>query len=166
MVRNCSFLHQIFSKINFVNTRNIIWPTFVIVTKTCCRRDSKSFLPKPSLKVRRASAIFWDYLGMYKDYGQKICEISWISILNRCWKFQFPILKNKKVLFLKKIFFWPYRQDTSKRWRVPSQFSRRFWVRVPKHRWDRGQKRLKTIIYTVETWKITYLLMQHELRLC
>ena len=29
----------------------------------------------------------------------------------------------------KKIFFRPYRQDTSKRWRVPSQFSRRFWGR-------------------------------------
>ena len=27
---------------------------------------------KPSLKIRKASAIFWDYLGMFRDYGQKI----------------------------------------------------------------------------------------------
>ena len=56
----------------------------------------------------------------------KFCEVSRILISNWTWKFQLSILKNKKVLFLKKIFFWPYRQDTSKRWRVPSQFSRRF----------------------------------------
>ena len=127
MVRNCSFLHQIFSKINFVNTRNIIWPTFVIVTKTCCRRDSKSFLPKPSLKVRRASAIFWDYLGMYKDYGQKICEISWISILNRCWKFQLSILKNKKSFIPKNIFLAVVNIKTKKLCLL-TQFSRRFWL--------------------------------------
>ena len=125
MVRNCSFLHQIFSKINFVNTRNIIWPTFVIVTKTCCRRDPKSFLPKPSLKVRRASAIFWDYLGMYRDSGQKICEISRISILNRCWKFQFPILKNKKVLSLKKYFFCHSQYQNKKKLCLLTQFSRK-----------------------------------------
>ena len=57
----------------------------------------------------------------------KFCEVSQILISNWTWKFQLSILKNKKVLFLKKIFFRPYRQDTSKRWRVPSQFSRRFW---------------------------------------
>ena len=28
-------------------------------------------LTKPSLKIRIASAIFWDYLGMCRDYGQK-----------------------------------------------------------------------------------------------
>ena len=28
-----------------------------------------------------------------------------ISFSNRCWKFQLPILKNKKVLFLKKYLF-------------------------------------------------------------
>ena len=60
----------------------------------------------------------------------KFCEVSRILISNWTWKFQLSILKNKKVLFLKKIFFWPYRQDTSKRWRVPSQFSRRFWTNV------------------------------------
>ena len=61
----------------------------------------------------------------------KFCEVSRILISNWTWKFQLSILKNKKVLFLKKIFFWPYRQDTSKRWRVLSQFSRRFWEKYP-----------------------------------
>ena len=27
--------------------------------------------PKPSLKIRTASAIFWDYLCMFRNYGQK-----------------------------------------------------------------------------------------------
>ena len=54
----------------------------------------------------------------------------WVQIL---WgEFQLSILKNKKVLFLKKIFFRPYHQDTSKRWRVLSQFSRRFCFYCPK----------------------------------
>ena len=35
----------------------------------------------------------------------KFCEVSRNSISNRCWKFQLSILKNKKVLSLKKIFF-------------------------------------------------------------
>ena len=47
----------------------------------------------------------------------KFCEVSRILISNWTWKFQLSILKNKKVLFLKKIFFKPYRQGTSKRWR-------------------------------------------------
>ena len=34
----------------------------------------------------------------------KFCEVSWNAFSNRCWKFQFSILKNKKVLFLKKYF--------------------------------------------------------------
>ena len=34
----------------------------------------------------------------------KFCEVSRNSISNRCWKFQLSILKNKKVLFLKKYF--------------------------------------------------------------
>ena len=32
----------------------------------------------------------------------KFCEVSQNSVSNRCWKFQLSILKNKKVLFLKK----------------------------------------------------------------
>ena len=32
----------------------------------------------------------------------KFCEVSQNSFPNRCWMFQFSILKNKKVLFLKK----------------------------------------------------------------
>ena len=34
----------------------------------------------------------------------KFCKVSRNSISNRCWKFQLSILKNKKVLFLKKYF--------------------------------------------------------------
>ena len=37
----------------------------------------------------------------------KFCEVSRIKISNWTWKFQLSILKNKKVLFLKKIIFWP-----------------------------------------------------------
>ena len=33
----------------------------------------------------------------------KFCEVSRNSFLNRCWKFQLSILKNKKALFLKNI---------------------------------------------------------------
>ena len=34
----------------------------------------------------------------------KFCEVSRNSFSNRCWKFQLSILKNKKVLILKKYF--------------------------------------------------------------
>ena len=137
-------------------------------------------------KIEMASAIFWDYLGMFREYGPKniffrnktfllfkkqrnctknltkkagksnflaifskhakiipkdgasrlnfpegfennnrlkklnelkVCEVSRIKISNWTWKFQLSILKNKKVLFLKKIFLGLYRQGTSKRWR-------------------------------------------------
>ena len=39
------------------------------------------------------------------DKGNPDCEVSRNSFSNRCWKFQLSILKNKKVLFLKKYFF-------------------------------------------------------------
>ena len=29
------------------------------------------YIPKPSLKIRTASAIFWIYLGIFRDYGLK-----------------------------------------------------------------------------------------------
>ena len=54
----------------------------------------------------------------------KFCEASWNSISNRCWKFQLSILKNKKVLFLKKNVFlglsFSACQERSKRWRLLS----------------------------------------------
>ena len=53
----------------------------------------------------------------------KFCEVSRKVISNWCWNFQLSILKNKKVLFLKKIFFKPYHQDRSKRWCLLSKFS-------------------------------------------
>ena len=113
-------------------------------------------ISKPSLKIRTANAICWNYLGLLRYYDLdhtflgifvfqnrklklsasvwkrilwyltkfqliqlietifisifsicclielKFCEISRNSFSNRCWKFQLSILKNKKVLFLKK----------------------------------------------------------------
>ena len=46
----------------------------------------------------------------------KFCEVSRNSCLNRCWKFQLPILKNKKVLFLKKCFLVVVNIKTKKGW--------------------------------------------------
>ena len=89
--------------------------------------------PKPSLKIRTASAICWIYLGISRDYGLKniffrnrtfsIClkqnfvkphknfSIGWPIELKFCEisrKFQLSTLKNKKVLFLKNIIFKPF----------------------------------------------------------
>ena len=41
---------------------------FVVMEKL---KGNLSDEPKPSLKIRTASVIFWDYLGMFRDYGQK-----------------------------------------------------------------------------------------------
>ena len=35
------------------------------------------WLAKPSLKIRTASAIFWNYLGIFRDYGLFEKDISW-----------------------------------------------------------------------------------------
>ena len=104
--------------------------------------------PKSSLKIKTASAIFWNNLGILRDYGlkniffrnksflflklegwnfqhlfeRKFCETSqnfnsfsafrqllFSFLLSAVWlcsnflRFQLSILKNKKVLFLKKI---------------------------------------------------------------
>ena len=52
----------------------------------------------------------------------KFCEVSRNSVSNRCWKFQLSILKNKTVLFLKKILS-KIDQYNSIRWRLLSLFS-------------------------------------------
>ena len=57
----------------------------------------------------------------------KFCEDSRILISNWTWKFQLSILKNKKVLFLKKFFFKPLSISKQKKLCLPTQFSRRFW---------------------------------------
>ena len=54
----------------------------------------------------------------------KFCEVSRNSISNWTWKFQLSILKDKKVLFLKKNFGAVVNIKTKKSW---FQFSRRFW---------------------------------------
>ena len=50
----------------------------------------------------------------------KFCEVSRNSISNWIWKFQLSILKDKKVLFLKIIFFWPLS--------IPKQKSFVYWL--------------------------------------
>ena len=40
---------------------------FVVMEKL---KGNLSDETKPSLKIRMASVIFWDYLGMFRDYGQ------------------------------------------------------------------------------------------------
>ena len=43
----------------------------------------------------------------------KFCKVSWNLLSNGCWKVQLSILKNKKVLFLKKIWSVPCTMDSS-----------------------------------------------------
>ena len=127
--------------------------TTVLVMETEFPWKKQKVFSKPSLKIRPASAICWNYLGLslfrnktflflkieswnfqhlfekeFRETSQnfnsirhprknvtnnclnqlnelKLCEVSRNSFSNRFWKFQLSILKNKKVLFLKKIFF-------------------------------------------------------------
>ena len=53
------------------------------------------------------------------------------SFSNRCWKFQLSILKNKKVFFLKKIFFKPLSTSKQKSFVYWPNFQRRFWGMSP-----------------------------------
>ena len=55
----------------------------------------------------------------------KFCEVSRNPISNWTWKFQHSILKNKKVLLLKKIFFGPLSISKQKNLCLLTQFSRR-----------------------------------------
>ena len=57
----------------------------------------------------------------------KFCEVSWNSISNRYWKFQLPILKNKKVLFLKKYFLSHTAKKDPKDGVSRPNFQWRFW---------------------------------------
>ena len=58
----------------------------------------------------------------------KFCEVSRNSFSKRFWKFQLSILKNKKVLFLKKKFFKPLSISKQKKLCLLTQFSRGFWL--------------------------------------
>ena len=58
----------------------------------------------------------------------KFCEVSQNSFSNRCWKFQLFILKNKKVLFLKKkCFFLLLSISKQKSFVYWPNFQWRFW---------------------------------------
>ena len=147
-----------------------------------CRCVVWWFRTKPSLKIRTASAIFWIYHGIFRDYSLKDIlfrnktflffkiegwnfqhvfemviretsqnfnsfssfrqllfsffyrlsdwvEILWNSFSSRCWKFKFSILKNKKVLFLRKIFFRLLSISKQKSFVYWPNFQWRFWFR-------------------------------------
>ena len=57
----------------------------------------------------------------------KFCEVSWNSFSNRFWKFQLSILKNRKILFLKKLFFKPLSISKQKSFVYWLNFPGRFW---------------------------------------
>ena len=57
----------------------------------------------------------------------KFCEVSRNSFSNRCWKFQLSILKNKKVLFLKKYFLSRCQYQNKKNFVYWPNFQWRFW---------------------------------------
>ena len=65
----------------------------------------------------------------------KFCEVSRNSISNWTWKFQLSILKDKKVLFLKKNFLGPLSISKQKNLCLLTQFSRRFWVEYVTNWW-------------------------------
>ena len=69
----------------------------------------------------------------------KFCKVSRNSISNWTWKFQLSILKNKKVLFLKKIFFWPLSISKQKSFVYWPNFQWRFWRHSPAGRGPLGQ---------------------------
>ena len=56
------------------------------------------------------------------------CEVSRNSFSNRFWKFQLSILKNKKVLFQKKIFFKPLSTLKQKSLDYRPNFQWRLWI--------------------------------------
>ena len=148
------------------------WKTFL---------DYSHLNPKPSLKIRTASAIClettakkniffrkkkllffkiesWNFQHLFENVFRetsqsfnsvtsfrqlsftffslgclielKFCEVSWNSLSTRCWKFQLSILKNKKVLFLKKYFFGRKSISKQKSFVYQPNFQWRFWSRV------------------------------------
>ena len=65
----------------------------------------------------------------------KFCEVSLYSISNRCWKFQLAILKNKKVLFLKKYFLSCTAKIDPKDGVSRLNLQRRFWFKYATFVW-------------------------------
>ena len=59
--------------------------------------------------------------------GWSFVRFSRNSFSNRCWKFQLSILKSKKVLFLKNIFFKPLSISKQKSFVSWPNFQWRFW---------------------------------------
>ena len=78
-------------------------------------RNQRLHQPCPSYQYSPPVHLYLDFTwnSHYSDQNVQLgkirpfYEVSRNSISNWTWKFQLSILKNKKVLFLKKIFFWP-----------------------------------------------------------
>ena len=75
--------------------------------------------------VMQTIAIFIFSIGCLIEL--KFCEVSRNSFSNRFWKFQLSVLKNKKVLFLKKIK--PLSISKQRSFVYRPNFQWRFWIR-------------------------------------
>ena len=82
---------------------------FVQVYTFFYQRQFFTWKSKPSLKIRTTSAIFWDYLGMFRDYGQ-----------NNIY------FRNKTFLFLK-IERWNFQHLFENEFRETWQSFSSFW---------------------------------------
>ena len=78
-----------------------IFVTSLLITFT--KNIGTRYAPKPSLKIRTASAIFWIYLGIFRDYGLKniflgikLSASVWKSILWNLIKFQLNQTSKRK----------------------------------------------------------------------
>ena len=128
---------------------------------------------KPSLKIRTPSAISWNSYSLFRNcyfhfsigclIELKFREV-WRNIFsNRWWKFQFSILWNKNVLFLKKydLGHSQYRKKSFVYW---PNFQRRFWcypLKVQKSSLVKNDvnifsenltQSLSQVKYTMPTW--------------
>ena len=68
--------------------------------------------------------IFWGFMKFFS---------------NRCWKFQFSILLNKNVLFLKELGFRPLKISKQKSFVYWPTFQQQFWSIVERNSFDSKQ---------------------------
>ena len=87
-------------------------PDFWSIHMKSYRFHNLSILNLTKFQLIQTIVIFIFSIGCLIEL--KFCEVSRNSFLNRCWKFQLSILKNKKGFIPKK---------SSSRWRLLSQFS-------------------------------------------
>ena len=64
------------NKINRHIMSSVGGPKIVYISRICSSQGlSLSRITKPSLKIGTGSAIFWIYLGIFRDYGLKIISL-------------------------------------------------------------------------------------------